>query len=68
MILERAGRDAHRVSIRAIRCGTLFDGIAPAPIRDAMVVVDGGRITAVGPADRHAGAAGSELLDLTIGS
>jgi len=37
------------VSIRAIRCGTLFDGVAAAPIRDAMVVVDGNRITAVVP-------------------
>jgi imidazolonepropionase-like amidohydrolase len=36
------------VAVRAIRCGTLFDGTGGAPVRNAVVVVDGGRITAVG--------------------
>jgi imidazolonepropionase-like amidohydrolase len=36
------------VAVRAIRCGTLFDGTGAAPVRNAVVVVDGGRITAVG--------------------
>src|SRR5437763_8819284 len=53
------------VSIRAIRCGTLFDGVATAPLRDAMVVVEGDRITAVGPADRTPAPPGAEALDLT---
>src|SRR5437763_14403421 len=53
------------VSIRAIRCGTLFDGVATAPLRDAMVVVEGDRITAVGPADRTPAPSGAEPLDLT---
>src|SRR5207302_1021629 len=53
------------VSIRAIRCGTLFDGVATTPLRDAMVVVDGDRITAVGPADRTPAPPGAEALDLT---
>src|SRR5947207_13587855 len=53
------------VSIRAIRCGTLFDGVATSPLRDAMVVVDGNRITAVGPADGTPAPAGAEALDLT---
>ena len=34
----------------AIRCGTLFDGTGAAPVRSAVVVVDGARIAAVGPA------------------
>jgi imidazolonepropionase-like amidohydrolase len=51
------------VSIRAIRCGTLFDGAGGAPIRDAVVVIDGDRITAVGPADRTP--PGAATLDLT---
>src|SRR5438874_10617109 len=53
------------VSSRAIRCGTLFDGVATTPLRDAMVVVDGNRITAVGPADRTPAPPGAEALDLT---
>jgi len=53
------------VSIRAVRCGTLFDGVAPAPLRDATIVVDGNRIAAVGPADRTPTPPGAETLDLT---
>src|SRR5215467_15690303 len=53
------------MSIRAIRCGTLFDGVGPAPIRDAVIVVDGNRIAAVGPADRTPAPPGADTLDLT---
>ena len=53
------------MSIRAIRCGTLFDGVSSAPIRDATILVEGNRITAVGPADRTAAPPGAEALDLT---
>src|SRR2546429_51679 len=53
------------VSIRAIRCGTLFDGVATTPIRDAMVVVDGNRIAAVGPVDRTPAPSGADPLDPT---
>jgi hypothetical protein len=35
---------------RVIRCGTPFDATGAAPIRDAVVVVCGGRIDAAGPA------------------
>src|SRR4029077_8715570 len=56
---------AWRVSIRAIRCGTLFDGVAQAPIRDAVIVVDGNRIAADGPADRIPAPPGADTLDLT---
>ena len=52
------------MSIRAIRCGTLFDGIAQAPIHDAVIVVDGNRIVAVGPADRTPAPPGADTLDL----
>ena len=34
----------------AILCGTLFDGTGIAPASTAVVIVDGGRITAAGPA------------------
>jgi imidazolonepropionase-like amidohydrolase len=36
------------MTARAIRCGTLFDGTGAAPVRNAVVTVDHGRITAVG--------------------
>ena len=52
------------MSIRAIRCGTLFDGTGSAPIRDALVVVDNGRIAAVGPAAHAAVPPGAAALDL----
>lgn len=37
-------------SVCAIRCGTLFDGTGADPVRSAMVVLDGSRIIAAGPA------------------
>src|SRR5439155_12115430 len=43
----------------------LFDGIGPTPIRDAMVVVDGNRVAAVGPVARTPAPSGAEPLDLT---
>jgi imidazolonepropionase-like amidohydrolase len=33
----------------AIRAGTLIDGTGAAPVRDAVILVQNGRITAVGP-------------------
>ena len=50
------------MTVRAIRCGTLFDATGAPPLRDAVVLVDGGRITAAG-----VGVAippGAETLDL----
>jgi imidazolonepropionase-like amidohydrolase len=52
------------VGVRAIRCGTLFDGTGASPVRDALVVVTDGRITSVGPAGSGAVAPGAETLDL----
>jgi imidazolonepropionase-like amidohydrolase len=49
---------------RAIRCGTLFDGTGAAPVRDAVIVVDGDRIAAAGPAATTPVPAGAETLDL----
>jgi imidazolonepropionase-like amidohydrolase len=49
------------VAARAIRCGTLFDGTGGEPVRNAVVVVDGGRISAVGTTVP----AGAETLDLS---
>jgi imidazolonepropionase-like amidohydrolase len=36
----------------ALRCGTLFDATGGEPLSDAVVLVDEGRITAVGPAQQ----------------
>jgi imidazolonepropionase-like amidohydrolase len=47
----------------AIRCGTLWDGTGASPLRAAMIVVDGGRITAVGPAAETPAPAGADVLD-----
>jgi imidazolonepropionase-like amidohydrolase len=48
------------VTVRAIRCGTLFDGTGAAPVRNAVITVQDGRITAVGTT----APAGAEMLDL----
>jgi imidazolonepropionase-like amidohydrolase len=50
-------------SVRAIRCGTLFDGTGGAAVRSALVVVDGALITAAGPAASIVVPAGAEVLD-----
>ena len=47
------------MTVWAIRCGTLFDGTGAAPVRDAVVIVEDGRITAVGRADATAAPAGA---------
>ena len=54
-----------RVTSRAIRCGTLFDGTGAGPLRDALVVVQDGRIASVGPAATTPVPAGAATLDLT---
>ena len=52
------------MAVRAIRCGTLFDGTGGVPLRDALVVVTDGRITSVGPAASGGVAPGAETVDL----
>jgi imidazolonepropionase-like amidohydrolase len=49
------------VTVRAIRCGTLFDGTGAAPVPNGIVVVNDGRITAVGTTVPP----GAETLDLS---
>jgi imidazolonepropionase-like amidohydrolase len=49
--------------IRAIRCGTLFDATGAPPIRSAVMLVAGGRITAVGPAASTPVPPEAEVLD-----
>jgi imidazolonepropionase-like amidohydrolase len=53
------------MALRAIRCGTLFDGTGAAPVRSAVIVVDGVRITAVGPAASTPVPAGADVLELS---
>ena len=48
------------MTVRAIRCGTLFDGTGAAPVRNAVITVQDGRISAVGATTP----AGAETLDL----
>src|SRR5205823_3526319 len=52
------------VAVRAIRCGTLFDGTGAPPVRDAVVVVDEGRIAAVGRAGAVAVPPAAAAVDL----
>src|SRR5579859_6409715 len=46
-----------------VRVGLLIDGVGGQPLHDAMLRVEGGRLTAVGPADAF-GTAGAGALDL----
>jgi imidazolonepropionase-like amidohydrolase len=52
------------VTARAIRCGMLFDGTGADPLRDAVMLIDDGRIAAVGPAAATAIPPGADVLDL----
>ena len=52
------------MALRALRCGTLFDGTGAPPLRSAVVLVDDGRIAAVGPAASTPVPPGAEVLDL----
>ena len=52
------------MAVRAIRCGTLFDGTGGVLLRDALVVVTDGRITSVGPAASGGVAPSAETVDL----
>jgi imidazolonepropionase-like amidohydrolase len=47
-----------------LHCGTLFDGTGTDPIHDAVVVVDGGRIAAVGSAKGASVPPGANVIDL----
>ena len=51
------------MTIRALRCGTLFDATGADPIRDAVVLIDEGRIAAVGPAATTVVPPGAEVID-----
>lgn len=50
--------------VLAVRCGTLFDATGAPPVRDAIMVIDGGRIAAVGPASSTPAPPGAALVDL----
>ena len=52
------------MALRVVRCGTLFDATGAAPLRDAVVVIDGERIAAVGPAASTPVPPGADVLDL----
>jgi imidazolonepropionase-like amidohydrolase len=48
-----------------VRCGTLFDGTGAEPTRESVIVVDGGRIQAVGLADTTPTPPGATVVDLS---
>jgi imidazolonepropionase-like amidohydrolase len=50
-------------AVLAIRAGTLIDGTAAAPVRNAVIVIRGDRIEAVGPEARVP--AGARVIDLS---
>jgi imidazolonepropionase-like amidohydrolase len=52
------------VTVRAVRCGTLFDGTGAEPVRNGVVVLEGPRITAAGPAATTTVPPDAEWLDL----
>jgi imidazolonepropionase-like amidohydrolase len=52
-------------TVRAIRCGTLFEGTGAPPMRDATLVIEDGRIAAAGPTATTAIPPGAERLDLS---
>ena len=47
-----------------LRCGTLFDGTGAEPIHDAIVVVEGGRIAAVGSPKSVSAPPSADVVDL----
>ena len=49
---------------QVIRCGTLFDGTGGDAIRDAVLVIEGGRIAAIGPAARTPTPPDAAVVDL----
>ena len=51
-------------TVTVIRAGTLIDGTSTSPRRNQAVVVRGGRVESVGPADR-ALPAGAQVIDLS---
>ncbi len=48
-----------------LRCGTLFDGTGTPPVDDAMIVVEAGRISAIGRATDPLPASATSVLDLS---
>jgi imidazolonepropionase-like amidohydrolase len=50
--------------ILAVRCGRLFDGTGADPTRDAVVLIDDGRVSAAGPAATTPIPGGAEVVDL----
>src|SRR6266550_2604637 len=47
-----------------LKGATLIDGTGHAPLKNAVLVIDGGRITAVGPADKVKAPQGARVVDL----
>jgi imidazolonepropionase-like amidohydrolase len=54
-----------RADVRVLRGFTLIDGTGRAPARNSAMIVDGGRITWVGPTSNLKVPVGAEVVDLT---
>lgn len=60
LVVAAGSASGQRVAIRA---GRLIDGAGASPVRDAVILIDDGRITAVGPGVQVP--AGAEVVDLS---
>jgi imidazolonepropionase-like amidohydrolase len=49
--------------VKTVACGTLIDGISDEPIRDAMLVIEDGRVIDVGPEEHVNSPAETEYVD-----
>lgn len=63
LILTSGGLSAEPPRRLAVRAGRLIDGTGGAPVRDAVILIEGDRITAVGPG--LAIPPGAEVIDLS---
>jgi len=57
--------DVARADVRVLRGFTLIDGTGRAPARNSALIMDGGRITWIGPVASLKAPAGAEVVDLT---
>jgi imidazolonepropionase-like amidohydrolase len=67
LAVPAAAQTAPGEAVTAVRAGTLIDGMGGAPVRDALLVIEGERIKAVGPGlPVPAGARIVDLSDSTV--
>src|SRR5258708_3861285 len=65
MLVPSLTAEVSKADVRVLPGFTLIDGAGGAPARNSAMVIDGGRITWIGPASRLKAPAGAEIVDLT---